>query len=769
MALTQQEQDELELLQLEEEEHQHLQAQTAPLEKPLDLANLPNRSEFPQMVGAAGLGATQGATLGFADEIEGAARAMISGAPVDLANQSNNPELGESYRAFRDLARQRNFEAQQKYGGSYLLGEVGGGLATLAVPGVGAANMSGRGALTLGAGMGGAAGLGGSTAELTQFDPEQYKEALGDVALGAGIGGTLGAAGYGLTKALPEVAEGLRGQFQAGKRVSTEGRTILGEEAGNRINKEIIEASKLVTDTGENLQKKLGSNLSDARKAVKASDQGKYTEFLDGSLKKIDDFIVSKKGSTLEDFPELKKMRDHLDRLRFGTEVEKEIPFTEIKKLPGKPSTIKKLEAEAAKLSEQAKLQGDDSVFQVIETTGEDGKKYANLVKRTREIEQAAPEKLTKALDANGEPVFDEAGNMALDLEKTGIPSIKDGLRVKTLLSEPEIAPIEQINQGVNKVKERIAPNLTPSGEDVAGTVQDLRGLTENVLNKENLASAKDIAAGVRTGSKEFMENLSPEIAQTNKQYRDLMELDRTFGSVVGSGEKGLVGATKEGDYLKDSKQIRNFLENLNKETQGGRRSAELMGEELEPKVLNYTKQLRELAANAKTPEEAAELSLNADNLEKFLSKGKMASEDFAARESMKSTGLMGIPSLVLKYGAYGAGKSTIGRGLLKGSEKAIEALPQTTTNFLMPEKKPEPKPANPEVKPNTSPTAKTTQNLYQMSDSDLVASADAIQSVRPEIADRLRTAIENNDQPKKKAMQFVIAQDPKLRSLFNA
>lgn len=755
MPLSPQEQDELELLQLEEEEHQY---QTAQATSQPSLAPAPPAfNEFE----SAGLGALQGATLGFADELEGGFRGGIEA----LTNDESS--LVQAYRKHRDNARTRNAEAQKANPLSYTGGEVVGGLATLVTP-LGAANATARGAVIAGTAAGGASGLGSSNTDLTTLDPAQLKEAAIDTGISAGAGGILGGVGYGITKAIPEVAEGVKNQFRAGQRASKEGRTILGEKAGERINKEIVEASKLVTETGEKLQDKLGKQVGSSRKALTAADEKGYTGFLDNQLKKIDDFVASKQGATIDEFPELKKMRDHLDRLRYGKEITSEVPYTEIKQVAGKPSTVKKLQDEAAKLTEQSKLSGENAMYDVIETVGSDKKPYASLIKRTSSISNEAPEKMVPVRNVDGQPIFDESSIAPVEeMVYTGAPSINEGIKVKTAPSLPEILPTEQFVEGTKKVSTRLKPNLTPSGEDIASTVTDLRGLTEDVLNKESLASAKDIAAGIRKEAGGYMEGLSPEIAESNRQYKALMDLDRTFGNVVGSGDKALVGASKEGDYLKDTKQLRNFLEGLKGETKTGRRSSELLGEELEPKVRSYVELLKNNASKTKTPEEALEFNKAAENFEQFLTRGKNAAEDFAARQEMKSTGLMGIPSLLLKYGAYGAGKSSTARGGLKATEKLLEASPQITPGVLTPEEAP---PKQPEPnKADESKPAKISQNLYNMSDDELLASTDQIESVRPEVAQRLRDAVEANDQHKKKAMQFVIAQDPKLRKLFNA
>lgn len=106
-----------------------------------------------------GRGAAQGATLGFADEIAGAFRTITD----PYAARSRG-----TYAAARDSVRKADAEAKAANPGTYLAGEVGGGLATSFVPGVGIAKGAGLGAMALKGGItGAAAGLGYSEADTT--------------------------------------------------------------------------------------------------------------------------------------------------------------------------------------------------------------------------------------------------------------------------------------------------------------------------------------------------------------------------------------------------------------------------------------------------------------------------------------------------------------------------------------------------------------------------------------------------------------------------
>lgn len=167
-------------------------AQTLPSwDETTDVNDGPTSTHFSQLE-SAGLGAVQGATLGFADEAEGAGRALYDKATGD----DNGKNLEDLYKQYRDSARQRYHQAQQENPWSYGAGNVAGGVATAFVPGLNIAKAgSVGGALARGAAAGGLSGLGASESDTVAGD-------VGNTALGAGIGGVTGAAGYKLANFL---------------------------------------------------------------------------------------------------------------------------------------------------------------------------------------------------------------------------------------------------------------------------------------------------------------------------------------------------------------------------------------------------------------------------------------------------------------------------------------------------------------------------------------------------------------------------------------
>lgn len=166
----------------------------------LDDAPLPR----PKMseVESAARGAAQGVAFDFVDEISGA---LGAGGDV-LFGDTALGDIDDAYVKNRDESRENFRRAQEDNPGLYTAGQVGGGLATAFVPGLGWANAA-KGA-PLAARLGTAALAGGLTgAGGSESSPTDIAEFGKDVAVGAGAGvltqGLFDAAG-------PAIAAGAR-------------------------------------------------------------------------------------------------------------------------------------------------------------------------------------------------------------------------------------------------------------------------------------------------------------------------------------------------------------------------------------------------------------------------------------------------------------------------------------------------------------------------------------------------------------------------------
>lgn len=156
---------------------------------------------------AAGLGAAQGATVGFGDEVGGLVQAVgnrvLPESAGGRASGEKSPSFVEDYRQERDAQRAENEEAKRSHQVAYVSSEIGGALATAPLTKVGKGL---AGAIKVGAKFGAAAGLGNSKADLTKGE---VGGAAADTALGAGIGATAGAVGHGAVKGLGAVVRGV--------------------------------------------------------------------------------------------------------------------------------------------------------------------------------------------------------------------------------------------------------------------------------------------------------------------------------------------------------------------------------------------------------------------------------------------------------------------------------------------------------------------------------------------------------------------------------
>lgn len=196
------EDEELELLELEEAEYQ------ASGGKPADLSSsFPTPKTSKLEAGARGLG--QGASLNFWDEIAGAGEAIGQSVGVKGLGSSNFSDIGlttplaldenrdfsQAYTEGRDKWRGEDATARSDNPGSYMAGELGGGVASAFIPGLNVAkgaslaNIAGKGAL-----QGGLMSLGGSEAE-------DISGLAKDTGKGAALGGAMsGVIGYAAPK-----------------------------------------------------------------------------------------------------------------------------------------------------------------------------------------------------------------------------------------------------------------------------------------------------------------------------------------------------------------------------------------------------------------------------------------------------------------------------------------------------------------------------------------------------------------------------------------
>lgn len=212
----------------------------------------------PTRTEAALRGASQGLTLGFGDELSAATGAVFGG--------GGEGTFSERYRRLRDAERGQQRLARERFPGTTIAAEIGGGLLTGgAGAGRAAAGQTLRQAVPrlagVGAAEGGAIGAGLSEDDLTRGEVGGF---AGDVATGAATGAALGAA-------LPAAGAGLRRIFRRAGPVSREAREaqaarqVRDDMAADNLTVQQAEQALaenpnlVLADLGENLQQRLGA------------------------------------------------------------------------------------------------------------------------------------------------------------------------------------------------------------------------------------------------------------------------------------------------------------------------------------------------------------------------------------------------------------------------------------------------------------------------------------------------------------------------------
>ena len=208
-------------------------------------------------------GAAQGATLNHADEIAGAMEALVD------KIKGHHEDLGKLYIKHRDESRAAHAAAKEANPVTYGAGELGGSLATAAIPGIGEGGLLAQGAKM--AALGAVGGEGASTADTAHG-------LLKDTAEGAALGGAAGVVGAGVGKLVGAGAHALADPLQSAADVATvkaagpigKGMVKLGDEAG------IARTATTLRETGVVTPLTSVRTASRRLNALEESEQGKY-------------------------------------------------------------------------------------------------------------------------------------------------------------------------------------------------------------------------------------------------------------------------------------------------------------------------------------------------------------------------------------------------------------------------------------------------------------------------------------------------------------
>lgn len=251
------------------------------------------------------VGAGQGATFGFADEItspvaaalndpagflkalKASGKSLVGMEPL-LEELQATSKIGDDMQSYRDISREEQKAAQEQHPGAYTTGTVAGGLLA---PGLGAGkalaatkgmNLVGRAAIGsgVGAGMGGLAGAGDAEGSLEDRLPQAIEGAKTGAAVGAAIpvaGAAIGATAK-LGKAalgLP-VAEDLAAAAQHGYKgenlVTKAGRQEAADVVRNKSGELYNDIKSLQDDVGSAIQSRIENAQASGAKVDLSQD-----------------------------------------------------------------------------------------------------------------------------------------------------------------------------------------------------------------------------------------------------------------------------------------------------------------------------------------------------------------------------------------------------------------------------------------------------------------------------------------------------------------
>lgn len=280
---------------------------------PADIAHLPPMPAQESSMLESGLrGAGQGATMGFGDELVGAFQAVPEALTTDQ-------KLSELYAKYRDIQRAKNEAAEAAHPWAYGAGQVGGGIATMAIPGVVASKVGGlagkaaggiaglseaaQGSLKGAAALGGVTGLGLSKEDLTSA--QGIKGNIGDIALGT-AGGSVGyGIGKGISSLLNRSQIAQKAELQAAKAMGVtpimeseiEKSVNLGTKKAEEFGK--LDPFKTVKESGRLILEEdlnTGDPLKDVAKLRQALDTRKeaISPILADAQKKFNDEAIQK-------------------------------------------------------------------------------------------------------------------------------------------------------------------------------------------------------------------------------------------------------------------------------------------------------------------------------------------------------------------------------------------------------------------------------------------------------------------------------------------
>lgn len=234
-------------------------------------------------------GAGQGATFGFQDEASARTQPLVNylldkfNVGKMIAGQNVGDTDTSTYEERRDQFRKENREAQEANPGTYLAGEVAGGVTTTAPLMVAGGAPSAGKLIAAGTAAGGASGAGYS-------EEEDVLGIAKDALLGAGTGAAFSAAGSAAGKAGNKLAEytgrGFKKGFDKASRMLYRGAKALENAADELAAKNIELKSSTINRIGLDKVRKIGRQLIDDGVATRPMRAKTYLRTVAASKKK---------------------------------------------------------------------------------------------------------------------------------------------------------------------------------------------------------------------------------------------------------------------------------------------------------------------------------------------------------------------------------------------------------------------------------------------------------------------------------------------------
>lgn len=671
-------------------------------------------------VTTAALNVADSATLGFADEIEGAARAAAAKA------LGADEKLADLYEQYKHVAKNRLEQASEQNRKSAMLGQIGGAF----VPGLGALGVAGKAAKgaswlqkaaaagKAGAAAGAIAGAGYSEA------PIASSEFVEDVVKGGALGGGLGVAGSSLASAAgkgaqlaqkTQLGEDITRAFELGKdKVSVLGRGYLDKVTGK-----VIEAEKGIRGT---LFQKLDDNFEAKMEALKNSGAPgvDFSGLYDDTVAQVNKAVENNRISQAEADSFIsnlqKKFYKELPDVQKGARTVKTGVAQEV--VPAAPSSEEQLAGLIPEMRAKSQAVREAADFSVA-NQDVDGQKFTQLLKRVKN-------------PATGEDLINVEKQLPFS---SAVP--------ESTVSKPTREVTQKLKQGYK------------IGETPAEVFTDAEGRTIEIFDaikegqKRGQISVEEATQLVRDLQHAGFEKTMSDPAKANL----LKDLARKASDVVEN-----VAPEAIQPLNKESAAVYNLLEQLGdidpkkKEEASNALLRMIQNADAELRPVSTSERQQFLATLKKAlPEKAEEIE------KKIMATG----EEFAFAKRLEN-GETISPGWFKQLTGNLKGVAVKGANVLGQVKTAAPQVPSSVNTKLVPWMR------NQAVRvsatPNDDRAHEFSQKLYTASDDEISQMIPQIQSKKPELAARLQKALADKDSATKNAILFTIAQDPNLR-----